>query len=240
MDHDQLRAAGFHVSGAQFFEFPVYLEPPLMLSGGFFQCRVGRFSIIHPGIVGSKTVIGRYSQVATSCQIGIGGHPTNWLSTHFFQYRDDFVPYPANHPFGLRNAFEENQQTIVGSDCWIAAHCVIRSGVTIGDGAIVGAGSVVVEDVPPFAIVGGVPAKVIRYRFAPSLIDELLELHWWDLPRAAVAHLPFDRPEQCAVMIREALQRGEIDYEQPSYASLVRDASGQIVLGQRHELGARA
>ena len=65
---------------------------------------------------------------------------------------------------------------------WVGSHVLINSGVTIGDGAVIGAGAVVVKDVPPYAVVGGVPAKVIRYRFSDEIIAKLKELQWWNLP----------------------------------------------------------
>ena len=64
-------------------------------------------------------------------------------------------------------------------------------GVKVSDGAVVAAGAVVTKDVPPYAIVGGVPAKIIRYRFSPEIIEELLRLKWWDLPIAVIQNLPF-------------------------------------------------
>ena len=70
---------------------------------------------------------------------------------------------------------------MVGNDVWVGSHVLINGGVTVGHGAVIGAGAVVVKDVPPYAIVGGVPAKVIRYRFSPDIIEKLLELEWWNL-----------------------------------------------------------
>lgn len=69
---------------------------------------------------------------------------------------------------------------VIGSDVWIGARAAILEGVTIGDGAVVAAGAVATKDVPPYAIVGGVPAKIIKYRFDEETIKKLLELKWWD------------------------------------------------------------
>lgn len=71
---------------------------------------------------------------------------------------------------------------IIGNDVWIGANAIILQGVTIGDGAIIAAGAVVTKDVPPYAIVGGVPAKVIKYRFSDEVILKLLQIKWWDKP----------------------------------------------------------
>ena len=85
----------------------------------------------------------------------------------------------------------------------IGKFCSIAPGVAIGDGAVVGAGAVVTRDVPPYAIVGGVPAKVIKYRFPEKIIEELLEIKWWELPFEKVAELPFEDVEKCISIVRE-------------------------------------
>jgi len=79
----------------------------------------------------------------------------------------------------------QNKRTRIGNDVWIGAGATLLGkggGLTIGDGAIVGAGSVVTKDVPPYAIVGGNPARIIRYRFDEAIIRRLLALKWWDWP----------------------------------------------------------
>lgn len=70
----------------------------------------------------------------------------------------------------------------VGSDLWIGAQVIIRQGVSVGHGAIIGAGSIVVKDIPPYAIAAAVPARILRYRFSPATIEHLLAQRWWDLP----------------------------------------------------------
>lgn len=75
----------------------------------------------------------------------------------------------------------EHKQTIIGSDVWIGHNVSIKAGVTVGTGAVIGTGAVVTKDVPPYAIVAGVPAKVIRFRFSPDVIKALLKSEWWTL-----------------------------------------------------------
>ncbi len=71
---------------------------------------------------------------------------------------------------------------IIGNNVWIGDNVIILSGVKIGDGAVIGAGAVVTKDIPPYAVAVGVPAKVIKYRFSPNIIEQLLEIKWWDWP----------------------------------------------------------
>ena len=126
--------------------------------------------------------IGKYCSIADHCRIGMSGHSLSYLSTS---------PIFTQTVNGLqdcwidKDVFEhksEEERVFLGNDVWVGSHVLINGGVTVGHGAVIGAGAVVVKDVPPYAIVGGVPAKVIRYRFSPEVIEKLLELQWWNLP----------------------------------------------------------
>jgi phosphonate metabolism protein (transferase hexapeptide repeat family) len=131
----------------------------------------------------ANTTVGRFSNIAALTRIGPTDHPFTHAAQHHFLYRssyywDDVEDDPSF--FAARAA----RRTTLGADCWIGHGAIIKPEVTVGIGAIVAAGAVVTRDVPPFAIVAGVPAQPIRFRFADAVIDRLLALAWWDWDHA--------------------------------------------------------
>lgn len=104
---------------------------------------------------------------------GRADHPTNLVSTFPFRKRL-FAPMGPNTDAVTRGG------VTIGHDVWVGARAMILSGVTIGSGAVVAAGAVVTRDVPPYAIVAGVPAEVVRYRLTPEQIESILQISWWD------------------------------------------------------------
>ena len=126
--------------------------------------------------------IGKYCSIADRVRIVVGRHPTrNFISTHpaFFSLKKQ-----AGFTYVTESKFEESNSidnTVhIENDVWIGYGALILPGITISNGAIIGAGAVVTKDVPPYAIVGGNPARIIRYRFNEDQIKSLLELKWWD------------------------------------------------------------
>lgn len=116
--------------------------------------------------------IGKFCSIASFCSIGVDSHPTDWVSASPFLKK--IIKCQSN------GYIDEIERPIIGNDVWIGAHSVILKGIRIGDGAIVAAGAVVTKDVPSFAIVGGVPAKVIKFRFDQDTINKLTLLQWWN------------------------------------------------------------
>ena len=143
------------------------------------EVTLGDFTYIAGNTNISKTTIGKFCSIGPYCKIGLGKHPTkDFVSTHpvFFSTLKQ-----AQVTFADRNYFDEFAYIIIGNDVWLGANVIVVDGVKIGDGAIVAAGSVVTKDIPPYTIVGGVPAKIIKYRFEKEEIEKLLQLKWWDM-----------------------------------------------------------
>lgn len=153
------------------------------------QTELGKFTYVAGAKIG-RAHIGAFCSIGPNVTIGgLGRHPVHWLSTHpaFFSTR-----MQAGLTFVQADKFEELKWVEVGSDVWIGANAIILDGVRIGHGAIVAAGAVVTNDVPPYAIVGGVSAKLIKYRFKPDVIDSLLEWQWWNLSIEKIALISGD------------------------------------------------
>ncbi|UNK18861.1 streptogramin A O-acetyltransferase Vat(I) [Paenibacillus sp. N3/727] len=143
------------------------------LNGESFEEQV----LYHYEMLGTKLIIGKFCSIAPETRFIMSGG----------NHRMDGSTYPFNL-FG--NGWEAHTptleqlplkgDTVVGNDVWIGRRATIMPGVRIGDGAIIGAEAVVVKDVPPYTIIGGNPAKEIRKRYDPNIIQELLEIRWWD------------------------------------------------------------
>lgn len=122
--------------------------------------------------VSSSIDIGKFCSIARHTAIQDHNHDVNQITTYFIKH----------NVFGEDTREKDmisKGKVVIGNDVWIGTQSVILAGVTIGDGAVVAANSVVTSDVPPYAIVGGTPAKVIKYRFDDAVIKELLRIKWW-------------------------------------------------------------
>lgn len=132
-----------------------------------------------------KLHIGKYCSMGENVTITLAVHRPDFVSTF------PFATFRKHWPGTSLNKLDHTSKgdVVIGSDVWIGHGALISSGVKIGDGAVVGAQSVVTHDVPPYAIVAGVPAKIIRFRFDPETITALLELRWWDFADEDVEYL---------------------------------------------------
>lgn len=135
-----------------------------------------------PGAFAPSVVIGRYTSVAQGVRVFTQNHPTGALTTHpyFYERRLGYVEFDR-----LSDA-----TTTIGNDVWIGQGVILLPGCrTVGTGAIIGAGAIVCKDVPPYAIVAGNPAKVIKFRFPKATVERLLQSRWWERPASEVMHL---------------------------------------------------
>ncbi|WP_298958306.1 CatB-related O-acetyltransferase [uncultured Methylobacterium sp.] len=160
---------------------------------------------VHGWKDGKKLYIGKYTSIAGSVTIFVGSnHRTDWVTTYPFSALLRAWPEAA----GITGHPQSNGDVRIGNDVWLGLGAVVMSGVTVGDGSVVAAGSMVVKDVPPYAIVGGNPAKIIRYRFDEKTIERLLTIKWWDWPdqevRGAIKHL-------CSSDLEDFLRMAEIN-----------------------------
>jgi len=184
-----------YISSKAVIKEKVTLEAPVKLYGTARinkNTKIGSFSYVESRTtIFPGTTIGRYCSIGKGCQVGVIAHPVDWLSTSPFQYNFAYH-FPDYAKDFKERVFQRPMETTIGNDVWVGSMAIIKRGVTISDGAIIAAGAVVTKDVPPYAIVGGVPAKVIRYRFSQAVIDELLDIQWWNLPYKLLSGIEFD------------------------------------------------
>ena len=130
----------------------------------------------------ARLSIGRFCSFADRIEIFLGGnHRPDWVTTYPFCVSSDWPEAPdgIGHP-------STNGDVVIGNDVWIGSFAAIMSGVTIGDGAVIASRAVVTRDVAPYSIVGGMPAKTVKMRFPPDVVERLLAVCWWDWPEAKI------------------------------------------------------
>ncbi len=153
---------------------------------------VGDYSYISgPRAYVEAATIGKFCSIARQTTIGVSGHDYTKVTTH------PMVIDPFYGFIDLPVAEAQKPPPVIGHDVWIGMNCVIHRGVTIGHGAVIASDAVVTKDVEPYSIVGGNPARHLRYRFAPDVIAALLEMQWWHWSDAELRQAigAFDNPE---------------------------------------------
>ena len=138
---------------------------------------IGRYSYVGPNSWICIADVGSFCSFAANVNIGLGNHTINYKSTSPIFTE---VHNATGHSWIKEDKSLPFKRTIIGNDVWIGYGAKVIGGVHIGDGACVGAGALVTKDVPPYAVVGGVPAKILKYRFSKETIENLLAEKWWE------------------------------------------------------------
>lgn len=169
-----------------------FSNPKIKFSSILFHSKVNRTAAVRQRTRLYYSSIGKYSYISRDsfvfyADIGafcsIAGNVTIGLPEHDLQYASTSPVFlEGSNYLGVNfaeNKSKPQKRITIGNDVWIGEHAIILSGVSVGNGAVIAAGAVVTKDVPPYAIVGGVPAKVIRYRFSQETMAELKQTQWW-------------------------------------------------------------
>lgn len=156
------------------------------IGGSVLDCYVGYGTYISEESFFRNCKIGRFCSIANSVRVARGEHPTKkFVSTSPAFY---LKASPVGRSFVTSDSFpsykrcpaDERYEVVIGNDVWIGQGAMLLGGIEIGNGAIIGAGAVVTKDVPPYSIVAGVPARIVRYRFEEETIRSLQKVEWWN------------------------------------------------------------
>lgn len=185
---------------------------------------IGAFSYFNSGCEVGDAEIGRYCSIGQHTIIAPGEHPIDFLSTHPFSADPSGVSagmagdpdYARIACTAVSRAPTGRQRVRIGHDVWIGARAIVLRGAEIGHGAIVAAGAVVAGAVEPYAIVGGVPARPIRWRFPPELRARLLTLEWWDYDLAGLGpERNYSEPEALVARLAALIEAGALRRFEP-------------------------
>lgn len=191
--------------------------------GAFEHLQVGAMSYVRSASeLLNVSRIGRFCSIGNAVVIGQerAGHPLGWVSSHPFQYTGTALHYDS-----------AGKPAEIGHDVWIGREAMIMEGVMVGTGAVIAARSVVTRDVPPYAVVAGTPARILRYRHAPRVIEALLASAWWELPVGVLQSLPLNEPESFLCAIATVQEDRRVYYRQ---VEVTRRGCRELSLAERH------
>src|ERR1700733_14430164 len=186
---------------------PLYLSRYAQLGP---DVTVGKYSGMNAHTFIARATMGAFCAIGARTAINPFNHPTHWLSIHEFQYHPNSYDWVDEYKEmdRLTRTSDMFKAVTIGNDVWMGHNVNVLSGVSVGDGAVIAAGAVVTKDVPPYAIVAGVPASIRRYRFSEKTIARFLRAKWWELELEQLDGLPFRDPERCLDLIDEI--RGQV------------------------------
>jgi phosphonate metabolism protein (transferase hexapeptide repeat family) len=143
------------------------------------ECELGDYSYFSRGSEAIYTTVGKYTSIASNVRLNALGHPMERASQHNITYRPNEYFVGAKIDKGFR-AVRQGQRVVIGHDVWIGHGVIVLPGISIGHGSVIAAGAVVTKDVEPYAVVAGVPAKRIKWRFDQTVRERMIALAWWD------------------------------------------------------------
>lgn len=148
------------------------------------NAKIGRATYVGANSSLANCIVGKFCCISSNVQVIAGSHPIrDFVSVHpaFYSTATQAgLTYTDRNTFNERNVVEPGVDAIIGNDVWIGTGVKIVSGVTVHNGAVIATGAVVTKNIPPYAVVGGVPAKIIKYRFSEKQIELLEKFRWWD------------------------------------------------------------
>ncbi len=206
------------------FEEDTAIEPYSATLNGVELSTIGAFSYSSSSLPAS-TKIGRYCSIAWNVRVMAHNHHTHFVTTSSLSYDPHFIIFNQcleDHGVseiarygGHATRPNRNDPPIIEHDVWIGQDALLGRGIVLGTGCIVGAGAVVTKSVPPYAIVGGNPAKLIRFRFEQDLIDGLLASRWWRYKVSDLAGTRYDDPSTFLIQIRQGREHGILPPYEP-------------------------
>lgn len=189
-----------------------FIEPYVSVVGGgsIIDSSIGTGTYIGSFCQLDYCKIGRYCSIGTNVRIVYSNHPLNYISTSpvfykTFNNQSTIININSKSVFkNERLMLDDSFSVAIGNDVWIGDNVLIKGGLSIGTGSVIGFGSVVTRDVPPFSIVCGNPAKVLRYRFDEKTIQKISESEWWNRDRTFLSRLDFDKID---VFLRQVYEK---------------------------------
>jgi acetyltransferase-like isoleucine patch superfamily enzyme len=174
-----------------------------------------------------ESVVGRYCSIARGLKILGARHPLEWVSTSSFTYDPGFIIFrdlmeSEQSQFKAKTRPVGNSVIHIGNDVWIGADVTLKPGISIGSGSVIAASSVVVKDVPPYSIVGGNPAKIIRQRFDTALVNKLLSSEWWKYKFTDFSAMNMEEPNSFVEQLKNDVSDGKVSRFEPIPVRLKR------------------
>ncbi len=182
--------------------------------------RIGAYTFIQASEIEAVASIGRYCSIASGFRCGEAECPDGWLTSSPVLHDPSRFAWALGN-YAVRPAPPARAEPVIGNDVWIGSGVTVLRGVTIGDGAVIMAGAVVTQDVPSYAVVAGVPAQIVRYRFSEEVVRVLLMVKWWDFDAYMLKDVPMEMPAKAASMIVQLEKAGTIRRSSLRYQGLV-------------------